>query len=101
MKSPHVIWSAAAIIIALLAAAVILSLKGKDPLILGLIVSSAAVPLLAALGFGLYNKVEQVKDLANGQTARQNDMIAEKDARIAELTEQVKQLALQLPPAEP
>ena len=85
----------------LLAAAVILSLKGKDPLILGLIVSSAAVPLLAALGFGLYNKVEQVKDLANGQTARQNDMITEKDARIAELTEQVKQLALQLPPAEP
>lgn len=100
MKNPHVLWAGVAIVIALLAAAVILSLKDKDPLILGVIVSSAAVPLLAALGFGLYNKVEQVKDLANGQTQRQNDVIADKDAKIAELNEQIKQMALKTPPPE-
>ena len=98
VKSPHVIWATVAIILGILTAAVVMILNNKDPSTLGDVITSIALPLLGALGVGLYFKVDKVQDNVNGNTSRDKDTIAEKDRVIQYQAEQLRQMALLVTP---
>jgi choline-glycine betaine transporter len=102
MKNPHVIWASVAIIAMLLAGVVILVINGKDVEAIKDLAVFIALPILAAFGVGVYQKVDQasektdakldqVKDATNGSNDKLLNMVKD-------LHETITSLALRVPP---
>jgi len=94
VKNPHAIWASVTIIIVLLAGTVVLSLNNKDITVVITLAGLLAVPVLAALGVAIYQKMDQVKEASNGNQDKLLKMIQE-------LQSTVTGLALQVKPPEP
>lgn len=91
MKNPHAIWAAVAIIAMIIGGAVTLAVNNKDPDIIVTIAVVVAVPVLGAFGAAMYQKLEQIKEIANGNLKAAHER---QEATQAQLT----QLALNTPP---
>lgn len=91
MKNPHAIWAAVAIIFMVIAGGVTLAALDKDPAIIFLLASAVATPVLGAMGVAMYQKLEQIKEISNGNLAKAQE---NQQATQAQLT----QLALNTPP---
>jgi len=59
----------------LVAGAIILSALDKDPTIILTLAGLVAVPALGALGVAVYQKLDQVKEVSNGNLNRAHDML--------------------------
>lgn len=70
LKNPHLIWATVAIVFMLISGAVVLAALDKDTTVVLTLAALVAVPVLSALGVGIYQKVDQTKDIANGNQAR-------------------------------
>lgn len=90
MKNPHVIWAAVVIIFVLVAGATLLALKEKDVTVILSLAVLVAVPVLTAFGAALYHKLDQVKEISNGNMSR-----AQQNQERTQ--QQLAQLALLLP----
>ena len=90
VKNPQLAWAAVVIVFILVAGAVTLSALGKDATIVLTLAGLVAVPVLGAFGAAVYQKLDQVKDLANGNNSDQMKMIKD-------LHDKVTTLALLVP----
>lgn len=70
MKNPHVIWASVVIVALLVMGAVTLVALDKDVTIILSLAGIVAVPVLAAFGVAVYQKLDQVKDQTNGNMER-------------------------------
>lgn len=70
LKNPHLIWATVAIVFMLIGGAVTLAALGKDPNIILVLAGIVAVPVLTGFGAIIYQKVDQTKEIANGNQAR-------------------------------
>ena len=75
MKNPHVIWASVVIVAMLLASAVTLVALGKDVIIILSLAGMVAVPVLAAFGVAVYQKLDQVKEQNNGNMERGHEFL--------------------------
>ncbi len=91
MKNPHAIWAAVAIIFMIIAGAVTLAALDKDPAVIITLAVVVAVPVLGAFGAAMYQKLEQIKEISNGNLKA---AVESQQATQAQLT----QLALSTPP---
>jgi hypothetical protein len=94
LKNPHIVWAAVAIVFMLIAGAVTLTALGRDPGIILTLTALVAVPVLGAFGAVIYQKVDQTKEIANGNMSR---MLTQ----LLAAHKQSVDLAMQVPPAEP
>jgi hypothetical protein len=92
LKNPHVIWASVAIVFMLIAGSVTLTALGKDTTVILTLAAVVAVPVLGAFGAVIYQKVDQVKDLANGNTMALQRQLQEAHAKAIELARQAPPL---------
>ena len=90
MKSPHVIWASVTIIIVLIGGAVTLTLAGKDVSVILTLAAIVALPVLTSLGVATYQKLQEVKDVSNGDRDKLLKMIQGLHAQVTELALKVQ-----------
>lgn len=95
MKNPHAIWAAVVIIALIVGSAVTLAALDKDPEIIITLAVVVAVPVLGAFGAVMYQKLEQIKEIANGTTTRAMDAQQATQAQLTQLA-----LTVAPPPVE-
>jgi hypothetical protein len=89
LKNPHVIWASVAIVFMLIAGSVTLTALGKDTAVILSLAAVVAAPVLGAFGVAIYQKVDQVKDLANGTTMTLQRQLQEAHQKCVELAQQI------------
>lgn len=94
MRNPHIIWASVAIVFMLIAGSVTLTAMGKDTTVILTLAAAVAVPVLGAFGAAIYQKVDQVKEISNGNTAA-----LQAELKLAH--EKIVQMALQSQPPPP
>lgn len=75
-----------------------LAILGKDPTIILTLAGILAVPILGALGVAVYQKLDQVKEVANGNLTRAHDTLdkyAEKTTAVFQANAEQTAAALQ------
>lgn len=75
--SPHVIWAGVTVVVVVVTGVTVLAGMGKDTTALLAVVNLAALPILAAFGAAINNKVEQVREASNGNLEKLLNMVAE------------------------
>ncbi len=90
MKNPHIIWASVAIVFMLIAGSVTLTALGKDTPVILTLAAAVAVPVLGAFGAAIYQKVDQVKEISNGNTASLRAELQIAHAKIVELALQTQ-----------
>lgn len=98
MKNPHVIWASVAIVAMLLAASVTLVALGKDVIIILSLAGMVAVPVLAAFGVAVYQKIDQVKEQGNGNVERGHEFLKELLKQQQDNQNQLTALAMSMTP---
>ena len=94
VKNPHVIWASVVIIFILIGGSVSLTLAGKDVSVILTLAAIVALPVLTSLGIATYQKVQEVKDVSNGDRDKLLQMIRGLQATVTDL-------ALKVQPPEP
>jgi hypothetical protein len=89
MRNPHIIWASVAIVFMLIAGSVTLTAMGKDTTVILTLAAAVAVPVLGAFGAAIYQKVDQVKEISNGNTAALQADLKAAHAKIVELAMQM------------
>ena len=89
LKNPHLIWATVAIVFMLICGAVVLASLDKDTTVILTLAALVAVPVLSALGVGIYQKVDQTKEIANGNQARMLTQLLASHRESVELAKQV------------
>jgi hypothetical protein len=92
LKNPHIVWASVAIVFMLIAGSVTLTALGKDTTVILTLAAVVAVPVLGAFGAVIYQKVDQVKDIANGNTLALQRQLQEAHQKSIELAKLVPAL---------
>lgn len=90
VKNPHIIWGSVAIVFMLIAGSVTLVALGKDFSSVLTIAAVAALPVLAGFGATIYQKVDQVKEIANGNNAALRHDLSKSHQQSVELAKQIQ-----------
>lgn len=89
LKNPQLIWATVAIVFMLISGAVILTALDKDPNIVITLAGLVAIPVLAGFGAVIYQKVDQTKEIANGNQARMLTQLLQAHKESIDLAKQV------------
>jgi hypothetical protein len=99
LRNPHVIWATVAIVFMLIAGSVTLVAMGRDATVVLTLSGIVAVPVLAGFGATIYQKVDQTKEIANGNLSRMFSQLLIAHQQNLELAKQLAPPA-QLPASE-
>ena len=89
LKNPQIIWATVAIVFMLIGGAVALTAMDKDPNIILVLAGIVAVPVLTGFGAIIYQKVDQTKEIANGNQSRMLTQLLQAHRESIELAKQV------------
>lgn len=89
LKNPHLIWATVAIVFMLIAGAVTLAALDKDTTVVLSLAALVAVPVLSAFGAIIYQKVDQAKEIANGNLSRLLNQLVASHRESVDLAKQV------------
>ena len=98
MKNPHVIWASVVIVTVLVLGAVTLVAMEKDVTIILSLAGIVAVPVLAAFGVAVYQKLDQVKDQGNGNMERGHEFMNKLLEAQQKTQDQLTALAMSITP---
>jgi hypothetical protein len=98
MRNPHIIWASVAIVFMLIAGSVTLTALGKDTTVILTLAAAVAVPVLGAFGAAIYQKVDQVKEISNGNTKRHEERAAALQAELKLAHDKIVEMALHSQP---
>lgn len=89
LKNPHVIWATVLIVFMLIGGAVTLTALGKDTTVILTLTALVAVPVLTGFGATIYQKLDQTKEIANGNTSRMLTQLLAAHRESVDLAKQV------------
>jgi glucan phosphoethanolaminetransferase (alkaline phosphatase superfamily) len=95
--SPHVIWASVVIVFMLIGGAVTLTLMGKDIVVILSLTAIVAVPVLTAFGAMINQKVQEVKEISNGNNSELLNMVKNLQTTVTELALKVQPPAVDSP----
>lgn|SRR5262245_30212475 len=95
LRNPHVVWATVIIVAMLIGGSVTLTAMGKDATVVLTLSGIVAVPVLAGFGAIIYQKVDQTKEIANGNQSRMFSQLLLAHQQALEMARQLPQL----PPA--
>jgi repressor of nif and glnA expression len=88
--SPHVVWASVVIVFMLVGGAVTLTIMGKDIVVILSLTAIVAVPVLTAFGAMINQKVQEVKEISNGNNSELLNMVKNLQTTVTELALKVQ-----------